>query len=66
MSKLHLLSPAKKSAVKATQRRPANRVSTHAQMSQVRQHVALDMILQWLNTQLQKSSGSGEERIIQW
>jgi hypothetical protein len=67
MSKLHLLSPETKSVAKAaTQRRPANRISAHAQMRQVRQHVALDLILQLLNTQLHKSSESREERIIQW
>jgi hypothetical protein len=69
MSKLHLLSPAKKSRSKVAQRPTAAvepALGHQVQMRQIRQHIALDMILQLLNTQLHKSSESREERIIQW
>jgi hypothetical protein len=69
MSKLHLLSPQKKSHPKMARGASVKRqlVSGHqVQMRQLRQHVALDMIAELLNTQLHKSSESREERIIQW
>jgi hypothetical protein len=69
MSKHHLLSPQKKSSPKAARRAPValEPASGHqVQMRQIRQHMALDLILQLLNTQLHKSSESREERIIQW
>ena len=69
MSKLHLLSPQKKSNPTAARRAPValEPASGHqVQMRQLRQHIALDMIVELLNTQLHKSLGSREERIIQW
>ena len=63
-SKLHFLSPQKRSQPKAAARVPVAR--HQVQMHQLRQHVALDMIVQLVNTQLRNRSESREERIIQW